>query len=61
MPLEGVPPDKWLVFERALIVRDIYTGGGRTFLTTDDAQEFRKLVYSQYGKSWTSPFSACFG
>ena len=32
------------------ITKDLYTGGGRTFLSTQAAQEFRGLIYQQYGK-----------
>jgi protein O-GlcNAc transferase len=50
MPLEGVPPDEWVVFERALIVRDLFTGGTRTFTNSQDARAFRAEVYRQYGE-----------
>jgi hypothetical protein len=49
MPLEGVPADEWVVFERALIVRDLFTGGTRTFTSSQDARAFRAEVYRQYG------------
>jgi hypothetical protein len=42
--------DTWYVFERVAITKDLYTGGGRTFLSTDAAQEFRGLIYQQYGE-----------
>ncbi|KAI8470588.1 MAG: hypothetical protein J3K34DRAFT_385246 [Monoraphidium minutum] len=48
-PLEGVPPTEWLVFERVLIIRDIFTGGSRTFASKGDAHEFRAAVYGHYG------------
>lgn len=47
--LQGFERDTWYVFERVLITRDLATGGGRTFLTFDDAREFRELIYKQYG------------
>ncbi|KAL3161243.1 hypothetical protein ABBQ38_009607 [Trebouxia sp. C0009 RCD-2024] len=47
-PLEGYGPNEWVSFERALVVRDIFTGGVRTFLSTEDAQAFRALIYKQY-------------
>lgn len=47
--LSGFQRDTWYVFERVLIVRDLATGGGRTFLNFDDAKEFRELIYRQYG------------
>jgi hypothetical protein len=50
MPLEGVPADEWVVFERALIVRDLFTGGTRTFTSSQDARAFRAEVYRQYGR-----------
>jgi hypothetical protein len=50
MPLEGVPADEWVVFERALIVRDLFTGGTRTFTNSSDARAFRADVYRQYGR-----------
>lgn len=49
MPLEGVPPNEWVVFERVLIVRDVFTGGSRTFASAADAHEFRAAVYAHYG------------
>ena len=50
MPLEGVPSDEWVLFERALIIRDLFTGGTRSFTNTEDAQAFRAEVYKHYGK-----------
>lgn len=50
MLLDGVTADEWIVFERCIITRDLFTGGGRTFLSTADATAFRSLVYQQYGK-----------
>lgn len=47
--LEGFQRDTWYVFERVLIVRDLATGGGRTFLSVNDAQDFRTELYAQYG------------
>lgn len=47
--LEGYEPHEWVSFERALVVRDIFTGGVRTFLSRDDARAFRSLLYKQYG------------
>ena len=32
------------------MVRDIFTGGVRTFLSTADAQAFRSLIYKQYSE-----------
>lgn len=49
-PLEGYQPHEWVAFERALVVRDIFTGGVRTFLSTEDAQAFRSLIYKQYSE-----------
>lgn len=51
MPLEGVPTDEWVVFDRALIIRDLFTGGTRTFTSTQDAREFRAEVYRNYGEA----------
>ena len=47
--LEGVKPHEWVCFERALVVRDIFTGGGRTFQSKQDAQAFRASLYMRYG------------
>ena len=47
--LEGLDRDTWYIFERVAITKDLYTGGGRTFLSNDDAREFRALIYQQYG------------
>ena len=49
-PLEGYGPHEWVVFERALVVRDLFTGGTRTFHSTRDAQDFRASLYQQYGE-----------
>ena len=49
-PLEGYGPKEWVAFERALVVRDIFTGGVKTFLSTEDAQAFRALIYKQYSE-----------
>ncbi len=49
-PLEGYELHEWVSFERALVVRDIFTGGVRTFLSTEDAQAFRASMYKQYSK-----------
>ena len=48
--LEGYDPNEWVAFERALVVRDIFTGGVKTFLSTQDAQAFRALIYKQYSE-----------
>ena len=50
-PLEGFAPDEWVCFERALVVRDIFTGGTRTWLSPEDAQTFRRDIYKIYGTS----------
>ena len=50
-PLEGLAPGEWACFERALVVRDIFTGGVRTFLSRDDARAFRSQIYAQHGAS----------
>jgi len=47
--LEGFERDTWYIFEQVAITKDLYTGGGRTFLTRSDAKEFRALVYQHYG------------
>ena len=47
---EGLDKDTWYIFERVAITKDLYTGGGRTFLSTEAAQEFRGLIYQQYGE-----------
>lgn len=54
-PLEGFGPEEWVVFERALVVRDLFTGGTRTFHSTPDAQAFRAALYQQYGASSPRP------
>ena len=48
--LEGYDSGEWVCFERALVVRDIFTGGVRTFLSKADARAFRSLIYAQYGE-----------
>ena len=49
-PLENFRTDEWVVFERSLVVRDIFTGGVRTFLSSADAKAFRALIYTQHGE-----------
>ncbi len=44
-PLEGYKANEWVVFERALVVRDQFTGGQRTFLSRQDAKDFRAEIY----------------
>ena len=51
-PLEGFGRREWVCFERALVVRDMFTGGERTFLTQSDAQAFRAMIYAQHGGPW---------
>lgn len=50
MPLEGLSPDDWVMFDTVLIVRDLFTGGTRSFTSTADARQFRAAVYQQYGE-----------
>jgi hypothetical protein len=50
-PLEGYGAHEWVCFERALVVRDLFTGGTRTFHTVPDAQDFRAALYQQYGEA----------
>ena len=55
--LQGYRRDTWYIFERVAITKDLYTGGGRTFVHRSDAREFRQLIYAQYGEcvhgQWT--------
>ena len=48
-PLEGFDSSAWVRFERALVVRDIFTGGRRTFFSRADAQDFRARIYARNG------------
>ena len=48
-PLEGFESSAWVRFERALVVRDIFTGGRRTFFSRADAQDFRARIYARNG------------
>ncbi len=48
-PLEGYSPSTWVAFDRVLVVKDIYTGGVRTFLSREDAHLYRKMLYAQVG------------
>lgn len=50
MPLEGVGADEWVMFDKVLIVRDLFTGGNRSFTSSRDAREFRAAVYQHYGE-----------
>ncbi|CAL5223424.1 g5938 [Coccomyxa viridis] len=48
-PLEGFGNTTWVCFQRALVVRDIFTGGKRTFFSSQDAQDFRARIYARNG------------
>ena len=48
-PLEGFGNATWVCFQRALVVRDIFTGGKRTFFSREDAQDFRARIYARNG------------
>ncbi len=52
-PLEGFGRREWVCFERALVVRDMFLGGERTFLNQEDARAFRSMIYAQYGEGVT--------
>jgi hypothetical protein len=51
MPLDGVSADEWLMFDTVLIVRDLFTGGNRSFSSSTDARGFRAAVYNHYGEA----------
>jgi len=51
-PLEGIPPDTWVALDRVLVVKDIFTGGVRTFLDRRDAHLYRKMLYAQVRCGW---------
>ena len=57
-PLEGYNAREWVCIERALVVRDTFAGGERTFLTTEDAQAFRARIYAQHGAQPCKPGGA---
>lgn len=38
-----------VAFETVMVVRDLFTGGKRSFATTADAREFRAKVYAAHG------------
>lgn len=48
-PLLGARPGEWLVFERALVVRDVSVGARRSFQEQADARAFRAEVYRAHG------------
>jgi hypothetical protein len=48
-PLLGARPGEWLVFERALVVRDKSVGAKRSFQNAADGRAFRTAVYRAYG------------
>ena len=50
-PLEGFGNTTWVCFQRALVVRDIFTGGKRTFFSREDARDFRGRIYARNGDS----------
>lgn len=48
-PLEGFDNATWVCLQRTLVVRDIFTGGKRTFFSQSDAQDFRRRIYARNG------------
>jgi protein O-GlcNAc transferase len=50
MPLEGLSADEWVMFDQVLIVRDLFTGGNRSFTDSSSAKEFRAAVYQHHGE-----------
>lgn len=38
-----------IAFERVMIVRDLFTGGKRSFASTADARDFREHIYHNHG------------
>lgn len=48
-PLEGFNNGTWVCFQRALVVRDTFAGGRRTFFSQQDAQDFRARMYARNG------------
>ena len=48
-PLEGFDSASWVCLQRTLVVRDIFTGGKRTFFSQSDAQDFRRRIYARNG------------
>lgn len=44
-------------FENAMVVRDLFTGGKRSFADTQDARNFRDLIYRNHGLSPPGPQS----
>ena len=57
-PLEGYPASTWVAFDRVMVVKDVYTGGVRTFLTRADARLYRKMLYAQV---WGAGGGCCGG
>ena len=49
MPLEGYDRTQWICLEHAMVVKDTFTGGVRTFLNREDAHLFRRMMYAQFG------------
>jgi hypothetical protein len=44
-----------VVFETAMVVRDLFTGGKRTFASTADARHFRERIYAAHGLAVPKP------
>ena len=42
-------PGLQVAFETVMIIRDLFTGGKRSFATTADAREFRAGIYTNHG------------
>ncbi len=47
-PLEGTHDTQWICFEKVLVVKDTFSGGGRVAKSPQDAEMFRKKVYEMH-------------
>lgn len=52
--MEDYDENEWIVFDQIFIMRDYQTGGLRTFLNSEIAQEYRKIIYETFGISFIS-------
>ena len=48
IPLEGVEDTHWICFQKILVVKDTFSGGGRVAKAPTDAASFRTTVYEMH-------------
>jgi protein O-GlcNAc transferase len=57
-PLEGVDDTEWICFQKVLVVKDTFNGGGRVVKTPQDAENFRNKAYEMHEMPSPPPVQA---